>query len=339
MKRALILHPNDFYNIGDRITFLGTKALLTKALGGFDMLDVVQFDMRRSIDEIDTYVSQYNWGDIDIIALAGSPWLWNVCERSDKYKLVFDAFKRYPKAKKVALGIGSCFSRECYHNIRYGQEDIFFFNVEERKLILNQLYGQFDYVLVRDKFAQWILEQCKIKSNYTYDTSAYAYAYLGKKVNQGHKKVLFFYDPIKGVSNKNLGFNVDRYIDYQIDWAKQNKADIYCNSDGDKNTLDALGVQGTFSVDLDFLSNKFVEYDEMLTGRVHMGVLGFISNVPDITVLPVDSRFMTTLKFGIKQKFIDTKWDYSEEGVSDSIWVDIYKEEKKIVDSLREVLK
>ena len=303
------------------------------------MLDVVQFDMRRAISEIDTYVSQYNWGDIDIIALAGSPWLWNGREKTPKYKLIYDAIKRYPKAKKVALGIGSCFSSECYHNIRYSDRVIHFFNDPEKKLIMNQIYSQFDYILVRDKFAQWILEQCKIKSNYTYDTSAYAYNSISSVGGIGEKKVLFFYDPTKGVSGKELDFKPSDYIDYQINWAKKNNADIYCNSDSDKGTLDSLGIKGSFTVDLNFLANKFAEYNEMLTGRIHMGVLGFISGIPNITVLPVDSRFMTTLKFDMKQKFIGDKWEYQEESVPDSIWADIYKEEGKIVYSLRKILK
>jgi len=338
MKRALIIHPNNFYNIGDRITFLGAKALLTKAVGDPKKLDVVQFDMKRALAELDTYVSQYNWGDVDIIALAGSPWIWNTCERTPKYKLIYDAIKRYPNAKKIALGVGSCFSYTTYHNIRYGKNDIYFFNAPERKLILHQLYDKFDYILVRDKFAQWLLEQCNIDSNYTYDTSAYSYKYIQRRNIQGKKKVLFFYDPSKGVSKQSLGCDADEYISYQIDWAKKNKADIYCNCCGGKSTLDKRGVKGTFTVDLDFMSKKFTEYDEMLTGRIHMGVLGFISGIRNITTLPVDTRFMTTLKFGMKPKFIGDEWKYDKEVVEKRIWNDIYKEEQKITNSLRKII-
>jgi len=339
-KRTLIIHPNNDYNCGDQITFLGSKALLTKALGGPQNLDIVQFDMERAVREIDTYVSEYDWGEIDLVVLAGSPWLWDACERSIKYKLILDALKRYPNAKKIGLGLGSCFSKECHYNIAYEEASKYFLNTDLAKLTLHNIYSHFDYLLVRDYFAKQIFDMIEINSIYTYDTSAYAYNFIGPKKNKGDKKVLFFYDPSKGISQKHLDFTPTKYVEYQLEWAKTNNADIYVNNTADKATLNNLGINCFFSVDLNFLSHKFQEYDKMLSGRIHMAVLGFLSGIPNIIVLPVDSRFMTILKLGIKVHWIGKAWSYhSEKIIEDKIWEKIKKEEAIIVKNLKEILK
>lgn len=335
--RALIIHPNNDYNCGDLLTYLGSKSLLTNACGGSRYLDVVQFDMPRAIAESDTYTSQYNWGPIDIIALAGSPWLWEACEKTLKYKILTDAIKRYPRAIKVALGLGSCFSRKSYECLRFDPDNHILFNNSSRER-LNNIFSKFDYILVRDKLAQFIFTKLGIKSIYSYDTSLYAYHFFESLINsnvQRRKKVLFFYDVSKGISKNALDFYALDYIHYQVDWAKKHNADIYVNSTGDKDTLDSLGVKSTFSVDLQFLYSKFFEYEEMLTGRVHMGVLGFLSRIPQITLLPVDTRFMTTLKLGVKIKFIGEKYKDFPVEVSRDILENIKYEEQKIINSLK----
>ena len=337
-KRALIIHPNNDYNCGDQITFLGTKALLTKALGGSQNLDVVQFDIVRAERELDTYVSQFCWGGIDIVALAGSPWLWVGLESSSKYRLIYDALKRFPDAKKVALGIGSCVDEVVYTGMTTGP-DRWFYNTSARKDAIRDVFGQFDCVFTRDLFAQYLLELGGISSRLAYDTSAYAEYFIGSRENHGDKKLLWFYDPSKGVSANNLSFDSEEYIDYQLAWAKENDADIYCNSDCDMSTLMERGVDGIFSVDLFHLSAKMTEYNEMLSGRIHMGVLGFMSNIPKITVLPVDSRFLTILRFGIDVHFIGKQWSYEKTESVRNIRNDIAQEEKTIVLELQNALR
>jgi hypothetical protein len=334
--RAIITHPNHDGNCGDLITYYGTKALLTKALGGSQYLDVVQWDEGRAHRELETYTSQFCWGeDIDIIALAGSPWLWHNCHEQSKYRILSDAVKRWPGAKKVALGLGSCFPRNACEYFDLGDFEHFW---GESIPEVKRLFGQFDYILTRDKLAEDLFDQAGIKARYTYDTSLYSSHIIGKRENKGNKKVLFFYDPSKGVSLEALPFRIDDYIDYQLQWAKDNNADIYCNSPGDKERLLERGIQGSFSVDLSFLSSKLVEYDEMLTGRVHMGVLGYLSGIPNITLLPVDSRFMTVLKAGINIHFIGDFFPYETIDAAKDIWADVQKEEARIVQELKAAL-
>lgn len=340
--RALILHANNDYNVGDLLTYYGAKYLLVKALGGSQNLDVVQFDMMRAHDtESATYVSQYDWGNIDLIVLAGSPWIWNGCIKSKKYKLITDALQRWPKAKVVGLGIGSCFSKLVYDDMKFFNPEHFFKSDADGiyKSKLEAIFSRFNYVLVRDSFAGYILNHCNIDYKYSYDTSIFTHHKLGKKENQGHKKVLFFYDPTMGISKKDLGFDGAKYIDYQIDWALENKADVYCNSINEKGLLESRGVKVSFSVDLDFLSAKFVEYDEMLSGRVHMAILGFMSGIPKIVLFPVDTRFMTALKFGIDIKFMGEEFKYEKVKLVDDIWKDIQEKETIIIEEIKNAIR
>jgi len=340
--RTLILHPNNDYNCGDLLTYYGTKELLTRAVGGSQNLDVVQFDMIRAHDiEPETYIKEYQWGKIDLIVLAGSPWLWNNCIRSKKYGLLIDALQRYKNAKAIGLGIGSCFSQPVYSDMYIKCPERYFKGKLDGVLKnrLKAIYNRFCYLLVRDMFAEYILKKCGIKCKFSYDTSIYAYHRLGIKKNIGNKKILFFYHPGEGLSGQCLSFAIDDFIKYQLNWAKQNNADIYCNSVGEKVFLDNVGMKSTFSVDLEYLSEKFREYDTMLSGRVHMAILGFLSGIPSITLLPVDTRFMTALKFGIKIKSIGKEWQYGKIQLNSKVWDDIKKCEQDIIQDLRNAIK
>ena len=333
-KRAMVIHSNSDYNCGDLLTYYGTKGIL-KSIYGNDV-DILQFDIRRAIKEIDTYVLEFGWGDVDLIVLAGSPWLWNVCEESNKYKLLLDAMKRWPNAKCLGFGLGTCFSHKCYHNIRYDMKDHYFFNHLPRKKILNEIYSRFQYILVRDEFAKILLTRCGVKSNYSYDTSIYAYKYFTPKKNVGDKKILFFYDPSKGLSKDSLGFTHEEYIDYQVDWAKKNNALVYYNAAEEGEALIKRGINyGKFTVDLEYLLHIFSGCDTMLTGRVHMGALGFLAGIKNISVLPVDTRFLSVTKLGIKPVFIGKEWVYDVPKIADNIWEDIKIEENKIIEDIK----
>lgn len=328
--RILIIHPNNDNNIGDIITYLGSRNLFTNAVYGPQFLDIVQFDIQRAIRELDTYITNFCWGQVDIIALAGAPWIANKCEGAGVNTILHRAIKRWPEAKVIALGIGGWADKNTFETCQIEKQTI-------DKLA--EIYHHFDYICVRDRYAQDILSLCGIPSVYTYDTSLYAYRELSRNGRDNcEKKVLFFYDPSTGCSADRLTCNPEEYIQYQLDWAKQNDADIFCNDPRELQVLHARGIEGTFCVDLRYLSYKLTEYNEMLSGRVHMAVFGFLANIMKITLLPVDSRFQTVLKLGIDVHFLEEPWKYKSEIVSSNLWKDIRQEENNIVSSIRSVL-
>jgi hypothetical protein len=335
--RALIIHPNDDYNCGDQLTYYGTKSLLTQAVGGTKYLDVVQFDHRRAVKELNTYITEFHWGNIDIIALAGSPWLWNGCEKSEKYKILVDACNRWPEAKKVALGVGSCFSQKCFNGIYYGPDD-YFFNHPPRQVALFELYKKFNVIVVRDLLAKFIFDKLGIASFNTFDTSIYSYHTIGlNKVGTGTRKALFFYNPHFGVSSEELDFNNNDYVNYQIEWAAKNNATIFVNSAEDLLELESRKIDANFSVDLKFLFAQLSECDELLTGRVHMGVLGKLAGVKNVTVIPVDTRFLTAEKFDVNIHYIGKPYNFPK-FIMPPTWENILSEEQKIVQLIKDQL-
>ncbi len=338
-KRVLIIHPNNDYNCGDLLTYLGTKWLILQALGGHSQVNFMQYDEKRALSQLDTYINEYDWGDIDVIALAGSPWLWGDCYITPKYKLVKDAVFRYPKAKFIGLGLGSNFAVKTLKEIY----EKFWHDTGKMRFELAGLFSAFDYIFTRDSLALSIFDECKIKASYKYDTSVFSHRIIGKPKDADKKEgsVLFFYDPMK---SNMADLNEDEcrmIVDIQIKWAKTNNAKIYINTTGDKDTLNKLNIEGDFTTDIYHLIQALNSYKQMMSGRVHMAILGFIAGIPDITLIATDTRFMTALKFGIKIQFSseENAIEYEPQKVADNLWQDIDKEEQVIINELKEALK
>ena len=341
-KQILVIHANSDYNCGDQLIYLGAKHLITEALGGSQNIDFKQFDIYRAEHNPITYPSFYPWGDIDIIALAGSPWIWDQCLKSPKYQVLTNVLKRYPKIKKIALGLGSCFTWEQYesmiNNPLLSLQQVL--NISDDSCIqLIDLYKQFDYITVRDHFCKLFFDKLGIESYDRFDTSIYAYPHFSPlKSVRTDKKILWFIDPSQGLSHSNLPFKNQDYIDYELNWAKENDADIYCNSYQSMLTLRKLGIQNSsFSVDLDFIYHKLSEYSEILSGRIHMAAMSFLASIPKITILPVDTRFLTVTKLGVDVHFIDKVFTYDQEETF-PLWTNIKTQEQEIIDNLRTVL-
>ncbi len=337
MYRALIIHPNNDDNCGDQLTFLGTKALLTKALGGSRNLDVVRFNMQEAHGSNPGYMKETAWGDIDMIVLAGSPWLWSCCGKSRKYKLLYDAIERYPNAKRIGLGLGSCYTRIAQ---QYEYESKLLCE-QELRVPYKDTIGTFDYLIVRDVFAQSTLGYAGVIADYTYDTSIYSYNHFGFESAHSDKhdrSILWFYDPSIGLSGGYLDFDSAEYINFELNWASENNADIFCHHHLEAKYLSEHNIKVSFSTDLDFLFYKLQDYSTMLSGRVHMAALGFLAGIQNITVMPVDSRFQTVEKLGIDFKFIGEPWIYEHPIVQPNLWISILDEEARIIRELQSVL-
>ena len=337
--RTIIIHPTGVYNCGDQLTYFGTKSLLAQAVGGHQYLDVLQFDFERAEREVDAYIPQFGWPQVDLIVLAGSPWIWNNCEKSNKYKLLEYAYQRWPNAKRIALGLGSCYGNKCYNLMLMNHVNCFY-NSKSMKM-LYEVYSKFDLIVVRDFLAKYIFDRLNLPAVDTFDTSVYAYQFLGKKFDENpvprSNKISFFYDPSFGLSKGDLWFSTDEYNKRQLDWTEKNNAEIYTNSLEDATVLVKNKIPFNFSTDIKFLFHLFQECSEMFSGRIHMGMLGFIAGIPKIRVLPVDSRFMTVLKFPIDVEFVGTPYELPENNI-DKSWDNIFKEEDRLVQLIKRIL-
>lgn len=266
------------------MTYYGSQHLVRKA---FPEAEFLQFDMRRAEQEIETYVSQYNWGEnIDLILLAGSPWI-GVGDNT-KIRMVKQAKDRWPDARKIALGIGSFLSWTRMREKNYDEVE-------------HEFLRDFDTVIVRDKLAEDILRSVGISCSYMKDTSIYSYFKLPNSSFNNSRPALIYYDPLENDVFDHLPKEIwHEYIDYQLRWAKYYEADIYVVSSGDKSSCMKKGFEARFVTDIDWLARRLASSKLVLSGRVHQAILAKICGAKKVMLLPVDSRYLTTLGLGIQ---------------------------------------
>jgi len=285
--RVLCIHPSNTYNIGDMMTYLGSRYLLQQAI---DDIEFVQFDIERAVREIDTYISQYNWGDIDLILLAGAPWLTYEEDISNPRPLrtmLTQAIARYPKAKKIALGLGAFLAHQFMYRVRKVD-----FNISP--------FETFDLIVTRDVFANLILHKYGVDNILYYDTAIYSYFSLPSKPASTRRNILIYYDPLVNDPKDHLPKEVwERYLDYQLEWAKANNAMIIGIDSGDISSAMKHGVECRFVADLDWLARAMAVAPKVLSGRVHQAILAQIMGCPKVQCLPVDSRYTSALNIGV----------------------------------------
>lgn len=351
--RVLCIHPRDDYNIGDLMTFYGSKYLLRRAFGDVEFL---QFDSRRAEREIETYIPEYNWGDdVEMILLAGSPWVSPV-PGDAKLRQVRQAKERWPGAKRVALGIGSCFRGREVVKREYGMgkgEDL-------RQSLAT--FRDFDFVMVRDPITRDILQDAGIHVEYFYDTSIFSYRMLWHGGRKRQKNILVYMDPLANDMWDHLPKVIwEKYVQFQIEWAKLNDAEIFAVSSGDKASADRRGLECRFVCDLEWMASIMARALAVLSPKVHQCILAAIMGCLDVQCIPVDSRYFTALNIGAKlaQPSVSGIMPFADEGIKgvwDQLdeylfpgdgysrlkfnWADLQHDryEKPIVDKLRNVL-
>jgi hypothetical protein len=283
MNRVLCIHPRNDYNIGDLLTYYGGISLIKQAFTDVEML---QFDIRRAEEEIDTYVSQYNWGnDINMIMLAGTPWL-GIHHGTPKVQMVEKAIERWPHALKIALGIGAILSPQ-----RIDEWD-----VEE---VCLDYFRAFDLVITRDRYANKILEDAGIRNHYGFDTGSFFKCKKTKVTTSSN--ILVFYDPFKNhVTPYFEGGVWKTYINFQLQWARTHNADIIAVTSGDQGSLESRGMTSKLVTDIEWLSGVYSKAPAVLSGRVHQALLAKISGCKDVKLIPVDSRHASVSDMGIE---------------------------------------
>lgn len=289
--RVLCIHPNSDYNIGDLMTLWGTKYLMRVA---FDDVEFLQFDSRRAELEIETYVPEYNWGDVDAIVLAGSPW---VSPHTDdiKLRMLRQAKVRWPYALRFALGIGSALRCSDVNAGRYCP------GPNEDLGPSAECFGDFHVLFVRDAITRDILTERGVSCRLYYDTSIFSRQRLwpGKQARRG--SVLIYMDPARDVSlwDQLPDYFWEAWVDYQFAWAKEHRADVLVISSGDKASADERMMGVRFVTDLEWMARRLAAAQSVLSPRVHQCVLAVIMGCRDVACMPVDSRYLTALNLGV----------------------------------------
>jgi len=297
--RVLVLHPTSNYNIGDLLTYRGTQEILRTVDPDVEFL---MFDALRAEKELDTYMSQFYWGDVDILVLAGSPWLWFGLEHSLKAQVLLKAILRFPQAKKIALGVGSCFPLYAVDSSRLVKFDSFDQVYSELVLFpqtinyISTLFGGFDLVVTRDAMAQAVFSKLGIQSYLSKDTSRWALQTLRRR-GFISSPLCIFQDPRYSLSKNSLpeGY-LNEFLRIQVEYAKTKGADVYSVSAEDTYSAVTLGLENARYVsDLDWMALHMFGRPEVLSGRLHMGLLAGMMDAVSVRILPLDSRILTVI--------------------------------------------
>lgn len=290
--RALVIHPISNYNIGDLLTYRGTQEILRAVDPDIEFL---MFDMWRAERELNTYMSEFYWGAVDIIVLAGSPWLWFGLGGSPKYKILSDAIKRFAHIPKIALGIGSCFPLDFLALEKVDKEMLLSSGSYET---LVQTLGIFDLILTRDILAQRVLEGIGIESFFGKDTSWYAKSTFYSSQNISKRPLCIFQDPQYSLSKDGLdAAYIEFFLQRQITYIKAIGAEIYTISAEDAYSAKELGFEARYVADLDWMAKHVSNRPAVLSGRVHMALLAHMMGSSNVEVLPLDSRYLTLAAF------------------------------------------
>jgi hypothetical protein len=301
--RVLPIHPVSEYNTGDLLTYYGSRNIMKHAFG--DDVEFLHVDSRRAEAELSTYVPEYNWGDVDVILVCGSPFL-GVDINNTKCIMLKQAVERYPNAKKIALGVGSSFRHNnVYFNNYYDYSDK---NANSNKKAVDNtkdLFEDFDLVISRDYFTQQLLDMSGIKSEMYFDTSAFYYSGNGNANKDNH---LFIYsNPSTMDSWGHAPEGVWRvYNDAFLDLAEQYKTIVITSQD--KSYLDKRGMDSLFCTDLEYLKYLYSNANSVVSVKVHQAIFAACCGTPT-TLFGIDSRFLTARNFNImiQTEIIDLK--------------------------------
>jgi hypothetical protein len=82
-------------------------------------------------------------------------------------------------------------------------------------------------------------------------------------------------------------------METQLDFIRYNDAEVFAISAEDTLSANAQGFEARYVADLEWMAAHISERPQVLSGRVHMGVLAKIMGSTNISVLPLDSRVLT----------------------------------------------
>jgi len=305
--RILPIHPVSEYNTGDLMTYYGAMYLMRKAYPDCEFLHM---DINRAEREIDTYVPQYNWGNVDVILLCGSPFL-SANPSGSKITMLKQARERFKNAKFLALGIGSS-----YRGINLFYDNYFdnLENVEQtnEKSIRStrELLAGFDLVVTRDKYTNNLLDMTGLKSHHFYDTACFAPSilttrrfnpFITSKSMIGYDKIFIYTNPLKHDMWSHFPEDIWKfYNDWMLQGSlKESKFKIITTTSGDAAYLSSIKVDNLFVTDLRYLALLYSKASRVISSRVHHAIYAKVCGCDDVSVIPFDCRYVSALNFGI----------------------------------------
>jgi len=262
--------PRPDANLNDTLTEWGVKELLREVLGSSIHFHNIHFEPLET-KEIPRH---------DLFVLCGTPWIWDQCTNSAKYRDLAAALA-ISGAPKIALGIGSCFPLN------------FDWDVVNQTVhsmpSLGPILKNFSSITARDRFAKKVCDLLGIKAKLLCCPAVFAKDYIGVD-NKADKDIVFFYAPQFGLSGGVLSEDfTEHYMELQVDYAERVEAEVICIDENEAKIAMKLGLSAQLLRSPHEVAEKIITAKTLLSGRVH-GCL-FAAGMPiEAALLPVDTR-------------------------------------------------
>lgn len=228
--------------------------------------------------------------DFDYIIYAGSPFIWDQFQNSDKWKNTMLCRKIHSEAKMVYFGIGTCMNiSDEYSNILRRPEDIVFL----QKTFENSK------IIVRESLAHDILKNAGIESKVLPCPSYFAYDSFNIESTKGDN-VLIWYAPWIGVSKGDWKDfkKCEEYVSVVKKFIEKYDPKIYCVCEGDRERAEFFDIPEPEIIrDREHTMEIMKNANYVLSGRVHCAVPAFMQGNA-IGIQPVDSRVRVLTEFG-----------------------------------------
>lgn len=272
--KILYFHPVQSPNLGDDITFLGSKNLITKAIGNHEYKTYYTEDPDEFVaDQVSNF---------DALVISGTPWIWDRCKESGKYKVVELLLNEFKDRKKIALGIGSSYP------LRY---------IPKELDDVSNIWKEFDFIHTRDTLASGILNSAQIANYYSYCTSAYADIY--QVIQEPKSPALVYYFPEKGTASGVLSRAFIKYYHHYLGAIREKyNPRIIIIGKTEQQMLADMGLESTRPQSPEELINLLAGSKFVVSGRVHAAIPAAMLGIPTY-ILPIDSRSLTAQPFGI----------------------------------------
>lgn len=305
--KILLVFPSHSTNTGDKVILLGTENILKEAFGEieFSYLGFKNESLNLHIKNISE--------DIDLIVIAGTPWFWEACHRSPKYKNLM-SIACIEKIKKIGLGLGSCYPLNTSILKTYIYPDMEAVNkkgdwrYEDINRIRNR-FGKFDLLFTRDSVAQELLRTSGIESYETVCPAVFANKFDTSIVK--NKPLLIFQNPKTGISGESCDDDFTKqYLNFQLQLIEKYSMEVRTTSPVDSDWLrdiaklkceraDDGGVPySTWIKTPQELLSVLKQFNPVISCRVHAAVPSrALGN--QTYILPMDTRFLVATKIGV----------------------------------------
>jgi hypothetical protein len=278
--QILLFRPALRHNINDTFIEWGIRRLLTQCLRNKVTFTCLYFEGDGPIT-----------GDLpphDLVVVCGTPWIWDQCTRSSKYRDL-EYLLNNSKAPKLALGLGACFPQSMMLTTPE--------QLETHLPGFRSVWKNAAFITVRDEYALNVFTLAGLQARLLCCPAVFASYYYSKKASELRDTVCF-YSPQHGLSSGILSTEFcEHFTELQIRYAREYNCRLVCITAKEHEFLVSRGVHGELAQSPQELADILNSAKTLLSGRVHSCIYSVPLKIP-AALLPVDSRYLTYTNCG-----------------------------------------